>query len=34
MTPNTVLVNRDDYLAKQPKIDCKQNQNTKLRKLK
>ena len=34
MTPNTVLVNRDDDLAKEPKINCKQNQNTKLRKLK
>ena len=24
MTPNTVLVNRDDDLAKEPKINCKQ----------
>ena len=24
MTSNTVLVNRDDDLAKEPKIDCKQ----------
>ena len=34
MTPNTVLVNRDDYLTKEPKIDCKQTRHTKLRKLK